>query len=204
METIARPTPFIPGGDWPAPDMTLLQPERPPAPVLSDDDFSEVFGPWADWINTAARAKGAPADYVALALLSVASACIGNSRWPSPWGSWKEPPILWVMLVGKGSFGNKSFSYQCVYNVRNGRTSNVSVRTSGGGNDGGDVVGAIIGTAIAAAIVGAIADDGHANRQSSDDGWWSPEGNVSCNSYQSICQERGRYSAEWTHRIYGR
>ena len=107
-------------------------------------------------------------------------------------------------VSGKGSFGNKSFSYQCVYNVRNGRTSNVSVRTSGGGNDGGDVVGAIIGTAIAAAIVGAIADDGHANRQSSDDGWWSPEGNVSCNSYQSICQERGRYSAEWTHRIYGR
>ncbi len=110
-------------------------------------------------------------------------------------------------VSGKGSFGNTSFSYQCVYNVRNGRTSNVSIRTSGGGSGGGNntgnVVGAIIGAAIAGAIVNAIDNDGHANTQSGDDGWWSPGGNVSCNSYQSICQEQGRYSAEWTHRIYG-
>lgn len=110
-------------------------------------------------------------------------------------------------VSGNGSFGNTSFSYQCVYNIRNGRTSNVSVRTRGGGsaggNDAGNVVGAIIGAAIAGAIINAIDDNGHGNTQSRDDGWWSPEGNISCNSYQSICQEQGRYSAEWTHRIYG-
>lgn len=110
-------------------------------------------------------------------------------------------------VSGKGSFSNTSFSYKCVYNIRNGRTSNVSVRTSGGGSSGGDdagkVVGAIIGAAIAGAIINSIDKNGHNNTQSSDDGWWSPEGNISCNSYQSICQEQGRYSAEWTHRIYG-
>lgn len=113
-------------------------------------------------------------------------------------------------VSGKGTFQNGSFSYQCVYNIRNGRTSNVSIRTSGGGggsrassSDAGNVVGALIGAAIAGAIVGAIDNNAHTNSQSGDDGWWSPGGNVSCNSYQSICQERGRYSAEWTHRIYG-
>ncbi len=110
-------------------------------------------------------------------------------------------------VSGKGSFGKNSFSYQCVYNVRNGRTSNVSIRTSGGNSGGssdtGKVVGAIIGAAIAGAIISSIDDNGHDNTQSGDDGWWSPEGNISCNSYQSICQEQGRYSAEWTHRIYG-
>lgn len=109
-------------------------------------------------------------------------------------------------VSGKGSYSNRSFSYQCVYNIRNGRTSNVSVRVKGGGDNpsAGDVAGAIIGAAIAGAIISAIDKNGHSNSQSGDDGWWSPGGNVSCNSYQSICQEQGRYSAKWTHKIYGR
>ncbi len=110
-------------------------------------------------------------------------------------------------VKGKGRFANRTFSYKCVYNIRNGRTSNVSVRASRGGSGGNDdvgkVAGAIIGAAIAGAIVNAIDKDGHTNNQSRDDGWWSPEGNVSCNSYQSYCTEQGRYSAKWTHRIYG-
>ncbi len=108
-------------------------------------------------------------------------------------------------VSGSGSYSRRSFSYHCVYNIRNGRTSNVSVRiNSGSGNSSaGEVAGAIIGAAIAGAIISAIDKNGHSNSQSGDDGWWSPGGNVSCNSYQSICQEQGRYSAEWTHKIYG-
>jgi hypothetical protein len=32
---------------------------------------------------------------------------VGNARWVSPWNSWKEPPILWVSVVGDPS-ANKS------------------------------------------------------------------------------------------------
>ena len=38
-----------------------------------------MFGPWADWLRTAAEVKGAPVDFVALALLSTASAIIGKT-----------------------------------------------------------------------------------------------------------------------------
>jgi hypothetical protein len=108
-------------------------------------------------------------------------------------------------VKGRGSYSNRSFSYQCIYNIRDGRTSNVSVRTKGGDDNpsAGEVAGAIIGTAIAGAILKSMDKHGHANTQSADDGWWSPGGNVSCNSYQSICQEQGRYSPKWTHKIYG-
>ena len=90
---------------WPEPDMTIVNPERSPAPVMSDEDFNAVFGHWADWIRSAAAVKNAPTDYVALALLSTASAIIGNTRWAVPWDGWKEPPILWGMLVGDPSSG---------------------------------------------------------------------------------------------------
>ncbi len=97
--------PFDPTTNWPDPDLTISKPVRPPAPVMSAEEFALVFGPWADWLQTAADAKGAPVDYTALALLSVASAVIGNSRWVAPWDDWKEPPVLWAMLVGDPSAG---------------------------------------------------------------------------------------------------
>lgn len=102
---IALPKPISFKADWPMPDMSVAQPPRPSAPVLSGEDFQAVFGNWAEWIITAARVKGAPADYVAAALLATASAIIGNARWASPWQGWKEPPVLWVMLVGEPSAG---------------------------------------------------------------------------------------------------
>ncbi|MEO0894212.1 MAG: YfjI family protein [Pseudomonadota bacterium] len=97
--------PFDPTGQWPSPDLTLLQPQRPPAPIMSDGDFDMVFGPWASWLRNAADAKGAPVDYVMLALLSAAGAAIGNTRWVSPWAGWSEPPIIWAMCVGDPSSG---------------------------------------------------------------------------------------------------
>jgi len=102
---VLQPIPFNPSSTWSDPDMTLINPVRPTPPVMSDDDFDAVFGPWADWLRNAAEVKGVPVDYVALTLLTTASACIGNSRWVSPWEGWKEPPVLWAMLIGEPSAG---------------------------------------------------------------------------------------------------
>jgi hypothetical protein len=56
-----------------------------------------------------ARDKGAPADYVACGFLTVVASLIGGKRRVQPYGvgSWREPPILWLGLVGDPSF-NKS------------------------------------------------------------------------------------------------
>lgn len=103
--TVIKPVPFDAASQWNSPDMSIVTPDRPKAPVMSDRELQSVFGPWADWISTAARVKGAPADFVALSLIATASAIVGNTRWASPWSAWKEPPILWGMLVGSPSSG---------------------------------------------------------------------------------------------------
>jgi Protein of unknown function (DUF3987) len=56
-----------------------------------------------DWVKKTAMDCGAPADYIAATLLSVASAVIGNARRVSPWGGWVEQPHLWVALIGQPS-----------------------------------------------------------------------------------------------------
>ena len=101
----AKTIPFNPAADWSAPDTSIIRPDRPPAPVMADHEFDTVFGPWADWLRTAAEVKGAPVDFVALALLSTASAIIGNTRWAVPWDGWIEPPVIWGMLIGDPSSG---------------------------------------------------------------------------------------------------
>lgn len=103
--TNAQIKPFNPATDWPDPDTAIIRPERPPAPEMTEREFEAVFGPWTQWLRTAAEVKGAPVDFVALALLSTASAIIGNTRWAVPWDGWKEPPIIWGMLVGEPSSG---------------------------------------------------------------------------------------------------
>ena len=96
-----KETPFIPS--WPAPDPRLLRAELPPAPELP---LRDVLGPClAQWVENAAQAKGAPADYVFASMLAVAASTIGNSRWASIWHGWKEPPILWTMCIGLPSAG---------------------------------------------------------------------------------------------------
>lgn len=85
--------------------MTIIQPPRPRAPEMSEKEFATVFGPWAKWLRDAAEVKGSHVDFVALSLLSTASAIIGNARWTIPWEGWKEPPILWGALVGEPSSG---------------------------------------------------------------------------------------------------
>ncbi|MEW2914992.1 YfjI family protein [Leisingera sp. JC11] len=95
--------PFKPGDHWATPDLSLCDPDRPPPPKMSQNELTTLFGPWANWLLVAAEVKNAPIDYVALALLTSASAVIGNSRWAVPWPGWKEPPTLWGMLVGDPS-----------------------------------------------------------------------------------------------------
>jgi len=97
--------PFDTEAQWPDPDMAVIRPERPPAPEMTTEEFSLVFGPWANWLKQAAAVKNAHEDYVALALLTTASAIIGNTRWAVPWDGWKEPPVLWGMLIGDPSSG---------------------------------------------------------------------------------------------------
>jgi hypothetical protein len=96
--------PFSPQGEtWPAPDVSLLRPERGAAPELP---LAAVFGHvWGRWIADAADAKGAPPDYVAAAVLAVAGSLIGNARWVAPWAGWAEPPIVWAVLIGAPSAG---------------------------------------------------------------------------------------------------
>ncbi|WP_112310352.1 DUF3987 domain-containing protein [Pseudogemmobacter bohemicus] len=88
---------------WGAPDPRYLRTILPEAPTLP---LEQVFPPaWCSWIRTAAESKGAPADYVVAALLSVTGALLGNTRWVAPWEGWSEPPILWSMAIGNPSAG---------------------------------------------------------------------------------------------------
>lgn len=89
--------------DWPEPDPRFLRSECMPAPEIAS---ATIFGKkWANWISTAAEAKSAPSDYAIAALLTVAGALIGNTRWVSPWAGWSEPPIIWMMAIGLPSSG---------------------------------------------------------------------------------------------------
>lgn len=96
-----RETPFMPA--WSAPDPRLLRAELPPAPNLP---LRDVLGPrLAGWVADAAEAKGAPADYVFAALLTVAGSTIGNARWAAIWQGWAEPPVIWAVCIGLPSAG---------------------------------------------------------------------------------------------------
>ncbi len=83
----------------------MLSRSAAPAPALPLD----VFGPfWSRWIARTAQGANAPTDYVALPVLAVASALLGNARWVMAWGGWKEPPALWCGSVGNPSSGKSS------------------------------------------------------------------------------------------------
>jgi hypothetical protein len=98
---LPKETAFTP--DWPEPAPWTLRADLPPAPALQT---REVLHPaLADWVEAAADAKGAPADYVLAGLLAVAGGMIGNARWVSPWNGWQEPPLIWAMVIGLPSAG---------------------------------------------------------------------------------------------------
>ncbi len=103
MNAQAKPQehPFTPS--WPNPDPRLMRAELPPAPRLP---LSDILGPrLSQWVTDAAETKGAPPDYVFAAMLAVAGATLGNTRWASPWRGWAEPPVIWTMCIGLPSAG---------------------------------------------------------------------------------------------------
>lgn len=86
---------------WPEFDPSVLQQGRadpPPLPL-------EVFGPWADWLASAAEGASAPPDYAVAPLLAAVASLIGTTRRVSPWPSWAEPSVLWCGSVGDPSSG---------------------------------------------------------------------------------------------------
>lgn len=88
---------------WPEPDMTIVNQTRLAPPELGLQPFGEL----AAWIRQMAEQKGAPVDFVALALLVIVSSLIGVKRLASPWEGWREPAMLWGALVAPPS-QNKS------------------------------------------------------------------------------------------------
>jgi hypothetical protein len=86
---------------WPMMDLSLLD-ERHGAPPPFPLDVLPPF--WRTWTEAAIASTGAPADFVALSLLTAAGSLIPRCRvMPSP--GWVEPCILWTALVGPPSCG---------------------------------------------------------------------------------------------------
>ena len=96
---------------WGAPDMTVTGTGRRAPPALPLNLFGNA---WARWLVTTAEAAACPVDYVAMALLTTASALIGNARWPQAGEGWTEPPHLWACIVGD-SGGGKSPGMDCIF-----------------------------------------------------------------------------------------
>jgi hypothetical protein len=87
---------------WSEPDLSYLGTGRSdPVPFPAD-----LLGPfWGNWCAAHATARCVPVDYVATGLLASASALIGNARWTEAGPEWREPPVLWLGVVGSPSAG---------------------------------------------------------------------------------------------------
>ncbi len=86
---------------WPRLDLRLLDAQAgapPPFPL-------DVLPPlWRAWTEAAVASTNAPADYVALSLLTAAGSLVADRR-VAPAPGWAEPCILWTALVGPPSCG---------------------------------------------------------------------------------------------------
>ncbi len=87
------------------PNMAILARSAASAPAFPVDVFRNFWGPW---ITRTAEGSNAPVDYVAMPVLAIASALIGNARWAAAWRGWAEPPALWCCSVGNPSQGKSS------------------------------------------------------------------------------------------------
>ncbi len=101
---------------WPAAEQSVLDGGVPPPPLPAD-----VFGPfWEAWIATHAKRTSVPPDYVAMPLLAVSAAAIGNARAVAPWPGWTEPSIFWIAKIGTPSSG-KTPSDEPVFDMVGGK-----------------------------------------------------------------------------------
>ena len=98
---VNRATGQAPPPPWPDPDLSLLDVHiipPPPFPLV-------LPAGWMKWTTDAGESAGCPVDYVGLPLISAAGTLIGNSRWGAPWDGWREPPAMFIGLVGRPSSG---------------------------------------------------------------------------------------------------
>ena len=87
---------------WLEPDMRLISDDWTPAPALEGDALPTG---WGAWITAEAAARSCPRDYVAAALITGASAWIGNARRIAATADWNEPANVWFALIGAPSTG---------------------------------------------------------------------------------------------------
>src|SRR4030081_1233328 len=57
--------------------------------------------PWRDWVVDTARSAGAPADYVAQAVLGAVAGVCGAGVLARVTPSWSEPLVVWQAVVGR-------------------------------------------------------------------------------------------------------
>jgi hypothetical protein len=88
--------------DWGKPDLSYLASGRSTPPTFP----IKILGPfWEAWCRKHAAARCVPVDYVAAGLLAAGSVLIGNARWAAASPEWREPPVLWLGVVGAPSAG---------------------------------------------------------------------------------------------------
>jgi hypothetical protein len=80
-------------------DLFLAGTDLPP-PELSDDALPQG---WAEIIRVYAAVAEAPPDYVAIAAIAGAAGAIGNAYVVEGKRGWREPAVVWGMLVGPPS-----------------------------------------------------------------------------------------------------
>lgn len=91
-----------PMAGWPEIDTSLLEEGRGAVPAFPLELLPQ---PWRDWISDTARSAGAPADYVAQAVLGAVAGLCGAGVVVRVTPAWAEPLVLWQAVVGGPSSG---------------------------------------------------------------------------------------------------
>lgn len=86
----------------PNPDLSLFRHADVEPPEFDSASLPPV---WMEWAEQTARAKACPADFVALNLVVMASAWLGNSCRVRAAADWIEPPHLWGAIISPPSGG---------------------------------------------------------------------------------------------------
>lgn len=87
---------------WDEPDLLLLEPERGllPEPPL------EILPPkWREWVKTTSEGAGSPAAFAPQGFLAFTAAVCGAGIEIQIGTSWREPGVLWLMMVAAPSAG---------------------------------------------------------------------------------------------------
>ena len=89
-------------GGWPEIDAALFDDGRGAAPAFPLELLPQ---PWRGWVADTAIGAGAPAAYVAQALLAAVAGLSGAGAVVRLAPAWTEPLVLWQALVGRPSSG---------------------------------------------------------------------------------------------------